>query len=522
MPALQSDIDPSIIALAGLLRFIGSRPYPDLSPALTFSCAAPLLQDARWLASLQLQALLEDYFKRREPTILSDRSNATRLDRDPSYSSRTPISREILDTAVDLAVMTDGERQMLMSAIPTAFNKADDVAGLTDQLQRELAMLRRVVSSCSAPVQPSNAPMRQPPTRAEEPNPGVDDTDVVAALEARFKSTIEREISGTIGRILVFKNPPNTSPERFAVKTIDPERVKSLAKHEAIARFVHEVKHWIAYRHSPFVIAPFYTEVVYGWPYVAMPYCECTMRQYINGTVPQNGLPEALALMIQVCCALQYARDRGLRAHQDLKPENVLLQDLPKRFGLPEDYPFHWRARLADFGMANGYLELKVPWGSRPYLAPEQYKMDADLSAVDVFACGVMLHELVTGRHPIGEITSDIWPEPVAGKSSQWTRENKWKKWARSENKLLAVDSNALGGLRDIVVASLSTEPDDRPSLGAFQEALLSALKSCGARAYENLLMLLVFYQCTGIYSEAVNTDPDAARYKLEHVSRLA
>ena len=340
-------------------------------------------------------------------------------------------------------------------------------------------------------------------------------------MEEKFKGTVERQISGTLGRILIFKNPPNTSPERFVVKTIDPARVKYPTEHGAIARFVHEVKHWIAYRHSPFVIMPFYTEAVYGWPYIAMPYCECTMRQYIDGTVPQNGLPEALALMIQVCCGLQYAQKRGLRAHQDLKPENVLLQDLPKRCALPEDYPFHWRARLADFGMANGYLELKLPWGSRPYLAPEQYEKDANLSGVDVFACGVMLHELVTGQHPIGEVTSDVWPIPAPGKSRQWMRENKWKKWSRSDDKLLSAPAATIRAVRDLVVASLSTDPNKRPSLDAFQGSLLGTLNACDRRAYENLLMMLMFYQCTEIYSEAINTDLDVTRYELEQVSRF-
>ncbi|HUV66533.1 MAG TPA: protein kinase, partial [Sedimentisphaerales bacterium] len=317
-----------------------------------------------------------------------------------------------------------------------------------------------------------------------------------------------------------FRLPPNSMPNRIAVKTTDPSRVRSISYGDAIAKFVHEIRHWVSYRHSPFIVAPFYTEVVHGWPYVVMPYCECTMRQYIDRSVPNTGYPEALALLVQVICGLEFARQRGLLAHQDLKPENVLLQNLDSRLAQPHDYPFHWRAKLADFGMANGYMELKVPWGSRPYLAPEQYRKDADLSAVDVFACGVMLHELITGKHPIGEATSDIWPIPKPGKSSKWAHETPWKKWAHSENKAVFSKFKAGNDLRDLIQSCLSTNPVERPSLCAFRESLLDALKRCDARSYETLLMLLAYYQSAAIHSEAINTESDLQRYQFERIDR--
>jgi serine/threonine protein kinase len=56
-------------------------------------------------------------------------------------------------------------------------------------------------------------------------------------------------------------------------------------------------------------------------------------------------------------------------------------------------------------------------------------------SRVDVFACGVMLHELLTGEHPIGEVTSDVWPEPKPDKPKAWGHEAKWKKSGRGHLK---------------------------------------------------------------------------------------
>ena len=58
------------------------------------------------------------------------------------------------------------------------------------------------------------------------------------------------------------------------------------------------------------------------------------------------------------------------------------------------------------------------PYGSRPYMAPEQYKRTDDerdrrlnFSRVDVFALGVIMYEMLTGGiHTVGEHVSLIWP----------------------------------------------------------------------------------------------------------------
>src|SRR5437867_5973911 len=101
-------------------------------------------------------------------------------------------------------------------------------------------------------------------------------------LEDTFRAPIEREISGTLGKIFVFRHPPNHYPERFAVKTVDPARLRNGTPREALKRFAHEVRHWIRYRHHPLIITPFFTEFVQQWPYVAMPYCEANLRDYVT------------------------------------------------------------------------------------------------------------------------------------------------------------------------------------------------------------------------------------------------
>ena len=125
--------------------------------------------------------------------------------------------------------------------------------------------------------------------------------------------------------------------------------------------------------------------------YLAMEYVPGrTLRDLLNsrGRLSPH---EALDVMAGVLGGLAAAHDAGI-AHRDVKPENVLLND-------------SGAIKVADFGLARllaGVSQTRggLIIGTAAYLAPEQVAGGTADARTDVYAAGVMLFELLTGRQP--------------------------------------------------------------------------------------------------------------------------
>ncbi len=114
-------------------------------------------------------------------------------------------------------------------------------------------------------------------------------------------------------------------------------------------------------------------------------------------------IPDRLALLAQVCDAVQHAHGRGI-IHRDLKPTNVLVTEVD---GKPH-------AKVIDFGIAKAIAhkltdrtlrtEAQQVVGTLRYMSPEQASGSPDLDIrTDVYSLGVLLYELLTGSTPFHE-----------------------------------------------------------------------------------------------------------------------
>lgn len=109
-------------------------------------------------------------------------------------------------------------------------------------------------------------------------------------------------------------------------------------------------------------------------------------------------LNESLLLLAQVADALDYAHRHGV-VHRDIKPDNILLQQLEAPGPLPV------QAMVTDFGLAKlleGGLQTATGsfMGTLPYMSPEQCLGQELDGRSDIYALGVVLYQLATGRLP--------------------------------------------------------------------------------------------------------------------------
>ena len=138
-----------------------------------------------------------------------------------------------------------------------------------------------------------------------------------------------------------------------------------------------------------------------GHPFFAM---EFIAGSPITAYCDAHAMPTdaRIALFIRVCEGVQHAHQKGV-IHRDLKPGNLLVDEVDGR-ALP---------KIIDFGIATAstLTEGREVAGTPDYMSPEQAGGDQALvdTRSDVYALGVVLSELLTGRRPLaaGETVTD-------------------------------------------------------------------------------------------------------------------
>lgn len=253
---------------------------------------------------------------------------------------------------------------------------------------------------------------------------------------------------GSGGMSSVFKAIDRESDRAVAVKVLPP----GLDEAESFkARFEREARILMRLRHPNIVPILDFGEVD-GVYYIVMPLMEVgTLRERINSGPlrPEEGAH----IVRQIAEALQYAHDMDL-VHRDVKPSNILLDE-------------EGNAWLSDFGTARvldatANLTGSSLIGTPQYMSPEQARGEPVTPRADVYALGVVLYQMSTGKLPFNAES----PLAIAMKhaSEPLPHPN-------------AINPNLPEAISYVLIKALEKRPEDRyPSAIALSEAFQAAL----------------------------------------------
>ena len=215
-----------------------------------------------------------------------------------------------------------------------------------------------------------------------------------------------RVATGGMGE--VYEATDTRTAQRVAIKVLTEEGTQASARLKREAEHASEIDH-------PNICTVYEVGEDQAGAYIAMEFLDGTN---LVDAVPADGVDSATALSmaLQLAEAIAHAHGRNI-VHRDLKSANVMV--------LADG-----RLKVLDFGLARrlpgdvesavsvaSLTEVGVIAGTLSYLAPELLKGERADSRSDIWAFGIILHELLTGRQPFEgrtpfELTSAILREP--------------------------------------------------------------------------------------------------------------
>jgi serine/threonine protein kinase len=224
-----------------------------------------------------------------------------------------------------------------------------------------------------------------------------------------------QEKLGEGGMGVVWRALDTTLDRPVALKLLPDSLVED---REKLARLESEAKTIAALNH-PHIVTLYSIEEAEGRRFLTM---ELVAGRTLGEAIPPDGLPfeSLMGIAVPVADAVSAAHRRGI-VHRDLKPRNIMLDA-------------EGRVKVLDFGLAQSPAPLpdgeisdrttrsfgsRTISGTLAYMAPEQLQAEPTDPRTDVFALGVVLYEMATGRRPFegksaaGLITAILRDSPI-------------------------------------------------------------------------------------------------------------
>jgi eukaryotic-like serine/threonine-protein kinase len=292
---------------------------------------------------------------------------------------------------------------------------------------------------------------------------------------------------GMCAEIYIFDQGEDVYPRYVCAKV--PRHLRGCTSTESAYRFVAEMEKQLLFYQHVFVHWAFEFEEIMRIPVALFNYWGSDLAKLMREVKSSN--IEKLSIMTYICEGLKHCQDRGLISHQDLKPENIFLRDIKPVFsGLP-DLDIYKIPKIADFGLSNASIDSGIYDGSRPYMAPEQWRKNALSPATDIFALGVILYQFLTnGYHPVGIKLHEYWPNPAEGNSKKWTKPDAWKKWACGSAEIVDIKCDVSPELMRLIKTMLLPIASERPDISNVKRVLLNEIRQLDLESYANIDLL--------------------------------
>ncbi len=267
------------------------------------------------------------------------------------------------------------------------------------------------------------------------------------------------EIKRTLGRGamgVVYEGYDPIIARRVAIKTVripDPDDVEA---QEDLARFQREAQAAGRLSH-PNIVGVFDTGEADGVAYIVMEFVAgATLKSFLDRG-DRFTVPDVARIMTELLNGLAYSHANGV-IHRDIKPANVMMTD-------------NGQIKLADFGVAriesSSMTQAGTMIGTPSYMSPEQFMGQTVDARTDLYSCGVLMYQLLTGEKPFeGSVTSVM------------------HKVLNTEPPAPSALSVAVPAALDAVVAkAMAKRPEDRfDSASAFSDAIKQAMEPVAAR----------------------------------------